>query len=65
MSKDQKASAGAANSSEIPLNEVSDENGETVREKFMKAVSGNPRFILAKPSGKAFVIGGMRPFAKD
>jgi len=64
MSKEQKASAGAENSSKIPLNEESDESGEAVREKFMKAISGNPRFIPAKPAGKAFVIGGMRPFAK-
>ena len=33
---------------------------ETVREIFMRLVAGNPRFIPAKPSGKAFVIGGAR-----
>jgi len=32
--------------------------GETAHEAFMKAIVGNPRFQPAKPSGKAFVIGG-------
>ncbi len=35
--------------------------GKTVHEAFMKAISGNPRFRPAKPSGKAFVIGGAKP----
>jgi hypothetical protein len=33
----------------------------SVREVFMNLISGNPRFIEAKKSGKAFVIGGQRP----
>lgn len=37
------------------------ENSETVREAFMKAISGNPRFVPAKPFGKAFVILGTKP----
>jgi hypothetical protein len=37
---------------------------ETAHEAFMKAIAGNPRFVEAKPSGKAFVIVGARPSAK-
>lgn len=37
------------------------ESGETAHEAFMKAISGNPRFQPAKPSGKAFLIGGAKP----
>jgi hypothetical protein len=33
----------------------------TVRERFMKRISGNPRFLEAKKSGKAFVIVGTKP----
>jgi hypothetical protein len=35
-----------------------EEASETLREKFMKEISGDPRFKEAKQSGKAFVIGG-------
>jgi hypothetical protein len=31
---------------------------ETVREKYMKTISENPRWSEAKPSGQGFVIGG-------
>ena len=37
------------------------ESSETLREAFMKRISGNPRFQEAKESGKAFVITGHRP----
>jgi len=33
---------------------------ETVCEVFTKLVANDPRFIQAKPSGKAFVIGGVK-----
>jgi hypothetical protein len=33
----------------------------TVRELFMKAISGNPRFKEAPKSGKGFVIVGAKP----
>jgi hypothetical protein len=56
-----KSSAAAENSSVTPREEDQTESSETMREAFMKAISGNPRFIPAKPSGKAFVIGGAKP----
>jgi len=34
---------------------------ETAREKFMRAISGNPRFQEAKPSGRGFTIVGAKP----
>jgi hypothetical protein len=34
---------------------------ETVREKYMKTISENPKWSTAKPSGKGYVIGGARP----
>ena len=36
-------------------------SGETVIEAFMKAISGDPQFIQAKPSGKAFTFIGWKP----
>jgi hypothetical protein len=51
----------AANSSATSPTPDQTENSETVREAFMRHISGNPRFQEAKPSGKAFVIGGARP----
>ena len=32
------------------------EGGETLREKFMKKIAGDPQFQEAKKSGQAFVI---------
>jgi hypothetical protein len=37
------------------------ESKETVREQLAKEISDNPRFMVMKPSGKGFVIGGARP----
>jgi hypothetical protein len=34
---------------------------ETVPEAFTRKISGDPQFQIAKPSGKAFVIGGAKP----
>jgi hypothetical protein len=36
-------------------------NSETLREAFIKRISGKPRFQEAKKSGKAYVIAGQRP----
>jgi hypothetical protein len=38
-----------------------EDNSETLREKFMKLISGDPQFREARKSGKAFVIGGAVP----
>ena len=37
------------------------ESDETALEVFMRAIANNPRFVEAKPSGKAFTILGARP----
>lgn len=37
------------------------ENSETACEALMKLISNDPQFILAKQSGKAFVILGAKP----
>jgi hypothetical protein len=37
---------------------------ETAHDLFIKAISGNPRFQKAAPSGKGFVIGGAKPPSK-
>jgi hypothetical protein len=37
---------------------------ESVIEVFMRAIAGNPRFVKAKPSGKAFAILGAKPPTK-
>jgi hypothetical protein len=55
-----KSSSPEQPSSAPESNSVSTESSETMRERFMKKISGDPRFILAKPSGKAFVIGGAK-----
>src|SRR6516165_9940016 len=34
---------------------------ETALDVFMRAIAGNPWFVEAKPSGRAFVITGARP----
>jgi hypothetical protein len=31
------------------------------RDEYMKRLSQNPRFRIVKPSGKGFVIGGVKP----
>lgn len=36
-------------------------NEETAHELFMRLTLNDPQFIQAKPTGKAFVIGGMKP----
>jgi hypothetical protein len=43
----------------LPIDEVPVLN--TVREKFLKAISGNPRWQAATKSGRAFVIVGAKP----
>jgi hypothetical protein len=40
--------------------EAPTESSETLREAFMKAISGSPQFREASKSGKAFVIVGNR-----
>jgi hypothetical protein len=37
---------------------------ETALEVFMRAIAGNPRFVEAKPSGKAFALIGAKPPTK-
>jgi hypothetical protein len=37
-----------------------EDNSETLREAFMKQISGDPRFKEAKKSGEAYVIGGAK-----
>jgi len=44
--------------------EEANESGETAHEAFMKLISGDPRFQPAKPSDRAFIIGGAKPSAK-
>ena len=56
-----KSSASAPSSSEINSEQDQTESSETAREVFMRLVAGNPRFVPARPSGKAFVIVGARP----
>lgn len=56
-----KPTAALPSSSELNSEQDQAESSETVREIFMRLISGNPNFVLAKPSGKAFVIGGARP----
>ena len=56
-----KSSASAPSSSEINSEQDQTESSETALEVFMRITSGNPTFIEAKPSGKAFVITGARP----
>jgi hypothetical protein len=42
-------------------NEEMDEELLTVPELFMKRIAGDPRFVIARPGGKAIVISGARP----
>ena len=56
MSTKSPTDTAAENSS--PTEE---ESSETLREAFMKAISGNPQFREAKKSGRAFVNGGAKP----
>jgi hypothetical protein len=37
-----------------------EDNSETLRERFMKQISGDPQFQEAEKSGKAYVIGGAK-----
>jgi hypothetical protein len=37
------------------------ESDETALEVFMREIANNPRFVEAKPSGKAFTIPEARP----
>jgi hypothetical protein len=41
------------------------QRGQTMREAFTKAILNNPRFVEAKPSGKAVVIVGAKPPKTD
>ena len=59
-----KSSAAVPNSSATNSEPEATENSETVREAFMKKISGNPNFILAKPSGRAFMLPMGKPSAK-
>ena len=61
--KSQKPTpSGSAPNSSQPKNQIEQTaSNETLREKFMKKISGDPRFIPAKPSGKEFVIVGAKP----
>jgi hypothetical protein len=34
------------------------------RDEWLEALARNPRFVLIKPSGKGFVIGGQSPKAR-
>jgi len=63
MAAKSNTDTGAESSSATPPTEEATETGETVHEAFMKAISGNPRFRPAKPSGTAFVIGAARPLS--
>jgi hypothetical protein len=56
-----KSSAASPSSSEVKSEQHQTESSETVRERVMKKISGDPRFIIAKPSGRGFVIVGARP----
>jgi hypothetical protein len=42
-----------------------DDKDETLRERFMRLVAGDPRFKEAEKSGKAFVIAGHLPAKKS
>jgi hypothetical protein len=61
MTAKSPTDTGAANSSAPSRKKDRTENGETLPEAFMKAISGNPQFQEAQKSGKAFVIGGAKP----
>lgn len=50
-----KSPTGTAAENSSPNDE---DNSETLREAFMKQISGDPQFREAKKSGKAYVIGG-------
>jgi hypothetical protein len=41
----------------------SDDKAATRRDEWLEALSRNPRFVLIKPSGKGYVIGGQSPKA--
>jgi len=66
---DQKSNigTGAANSSRQNPSKSTMEataSNETIRERFMKRISGNPLWQEAEESGTGYVIGGAQPSVK-
>jgi hypothetical protein len=55
MSKPTMPDSPAPNPKDAPASR------ETIRERLEREILNNPRFTLAKPSGKGFVIGGAKP----
>ena len=64
MTQPSKPRSDVENSSATSPTQEATENSETACEVFMKLISGDPQFRPAKPSGKAFVVGGAKPLAK-
>ena len=69
MSKEPKdttqkpnSSGGEPNASQPEKQSEPSASNETVREIFTRLTLNDPQFVPAKPSGKAFVIGGAKPF---
>jgi hypothetical protein len=56
--KAKSPTSTAAENSSAPTEEA---DNETLREAFMKQISGDPRFKEAKKSGKAYVVIGAKP----
>jgi hypothetical protein len=57
VTKDTKTTE---NTTDEPTSE-SAESGETASEVFMRLIAGDPQFVAARPTGKAFVIGAAKP----
>ena len=64
MAQKSRSSTAAPNPSATRKAPAPPESKETVRERYTRILSTNPRWHEAPKSGTTFIIGGVRPVKK-